>query len=175
MKSVIIIAWLLFATPAAFGHGDEDHGAPAPTVSQAVAPRAVASSEEFEAVAVLEDGKLLVYLDHFASNAPVFGAKVEIEGGGLKGVATESSPGVYGIAAAALTPARHHLTISIETADSADLLSATLDLAPTPAAAGQPHVHGWSEWLVWLGAGALALLGGVLLAMRRRKHAKGVK
>lgn len=173
MKSVVIIASLLFATPAAFGHGDEDHGAPAPAVSQAVSPRATASSEEFEAVAVLEGGKLLVYLDHFASNAPVGGAKVEIEGGGLKGVAKESSPGVYGIDAAALSPARHPLTIAIETADSADLLSATLDVAPAPA--GLPHAHGWGEWLVWLGAGVLALLGGVLLAMRRRKQAKGIK
>jgi hypothetical protein len=39
---------------AAYAHGDEDHGAPPPPVTQSMAPRAVAATEEFEVVAVLE-------------------------------------------------------------------------------------------------------------------------
>lgn len=174
MKPAVVLASLLLSvTPAAFGHGGEDHGAPAPAVSQAVSPRAAAFSEEFEAVAVLDGRKLVLYLDRFASNEPVAGAKVEIEGGGLKGVAAESSPGVYAIDAAAMTLAKHPLTISIEAGDSADLLLATLDATPTQAAVA--HVHGWSEWAIWLGAAALALAAGGLMAVRRRKNRKGIQ
>jgi len=174
VKPVVALASLLLAvTPAAFGHGDEDHGAPAPAVSQAVSPRAAAFSEEFEAVAVLEGKKLVLYLDRYASNEPVAGAKVEIEGGGLKGVAAESSPGVYAMDAAALTPAKHPLTISIEAGDSVDLLSAVLDTTPPQAAV--THVHTWGEWAVWLGAAALALAAGILVMIRRRGNRKGNK
>lgn len=174
MKPVVVIVALFLAVPlTVFAHGDEDHGTPPPAISQSVAPRAVASSEEFEAVAVLEGKKLVLYLDRFDSNAPVTGAKVEIEGGGLKGDAAETSPGVYAMDAASITPAKHPLTISIEADDSADLLSATLDVASPPV--GVVHAYGWSEWLVWMSAGALALAGGTLLVIRRRKQPKGVK
>lgn len=174
MKPVVIIAVLFISAPlTAFAHGGEDHGAPAPSISSSAAPRAVASSDEFEAVAVLDGKKLVLYLDRFASNAPVVGAKVEIEGGGIKGAAAETSPGVYAMDAASVAPAKHPLTISIEAGDSADLLSATLDVAPPPT--GVVHVHGWSEWLVWLSAGVLVLVGGALWAIRRRKQSKGVK
>ncbi|MBK6639010.1 MAG: hypothetical protein IPG34_15990 [Rhodocyclaceae bacterium] len=35
-------------------------------------------------VTVLADNKLLVYLDRFSSNEPVAGAKLEVEGAGLR-------------------------------------------------------------------------------------------
>ena len=144
---------------------------PAPVPITASAPRAVAATEEFEVVAVLEDKHLRVYVDRYASNEPVAGAKVEVEGAGLQGVAAESAPGVYLMnLAAALPSARHGLTISIEAGDSADLLTATLDtsLAAPPVA----HAHDWSEWIVWGLAALLLLVSGLLLAMRRRKQRK---
>ena len=55
---------------------------PAPVPITASAPRAVAATEEFEVVAVLEDKHLRVYVDRYASNEPVAGAKVEVECGG---------------------------------------------------------------------------------------------
>ena len=174
MKSCLFItAFFLFAPLTIFAHGDEDHGAPAPSVTRSVAPRAVASSEEFEAVAVLEGKKLLLHLDRFASNAPVTGAKVEIEGGGLKGTAAETSPGVYALDAASIAPGKHPLTISIEAGESADLLSATLDIAPAPVGAAQDY--GWSVLMAWMSAGALVLVSGMLWVIRRRKQLKGGK
>lgn len=173
----LIAAWLVFAPLSVHAHGDEDHGAAPPAVSQTLAPRAIASSGAFEAVAVLEGRQLLLYLDRFASNEPVAGAKVEIEGAGLQGVAAETSPGVYAMDAASITPARHALTIFIDAGDSADLLSVTLDVAPPPADA--VHAKGWQawfQWLAWLGAGVLGILGLVaLLPILRRKQAKGGK
>lgn len=171
---ILILAAAIAATAWAGGDSSDGHthAAPEPVPVKAGAPRAAAVSEEFEAVAVLEGKQLLIYLDHYASNAPVGGAKVEIEGGGLQGVAAEIAPGVYAIAADPLGPARHALTIAVETADSADLLTATLDLA---AAAPAVHAHGWSEWASWLVAGAIALVGALLVALRRRKQHKGVQ
>jgi cobalt-zinc-cadmium efflux system membrane fusion protein len=82
----------------------------------------------------------VIYLDSFASNAPVPGAKVEVEGAGLKGVAVEVAPGVYQLPAPALGAGKHALTVSIETADNADLLATTLDVAPRVLTA-RPQAH----------------------------------
>jgi len=165
-----IVAVVLFAMAlSAYGHGDEDHGAAPPPVTQSMAPRAVAATGDFEVVAVLEDKHLVVYVDRFASNEPVTGAKVEIEGGGLLGVAAESAPGTYLLnLAAVMAPAKHGLTISIEAGDSADLLTATLDTSSAAPAAA--HAHYWSEWIVWGLAALLLLASGALLAARRRKR-----
>ncbi|MBI5900318.1 MAG: LPXTG cell wall anchor domain-containing protein [Rhodocyclales bacterium] len=166
------VAIVLFTvTFSAFGHGGEDHGAPPPPVAQAIDPRAAAATEEFEVVTSLEGKKLVVYVDRFASNEPVAQAKVEIEGAGLKGVASEMAPGTYVLdVAPSLPPAKHPLTISIEAGDTVDLLSATLDTSASVA--NVAHSHGWSEWIVWVLAGALLLLTGILFAARRRKRAK---
>lgn len=156
---------------SAFGHGGEDHGAPPAPVAQTVEPRTAAATEEFEVVASLEGKKLVVYVDRFASNEPVAQAKVEIEGAGLKGVATEAAPGTYVLdVAAALPPARHPLTTSVEAGDSLDLLTATLDTSTSVVI--EQHTHGWSEWLVWGVSGTLLLATGILFAVRRHKRAK---
>lgn len=185
MKPVVVIiaSLLLSGAPAAFSHEGEDHGgedhagddrgAPPPALSQALLPRASAASDEFEMVAVLDGKKLVIYLDRFASNEPVTGAKVEVEGGGLAGIAAESAPGIYGIDAAVLTAAKHPLTIAIDAGDSADLLSATLDNSTPPAALA--HDEGWSGWAVGFGAALLGLAGGLLWVIRRKKQSKGVK
>ena len=159
----------LAGTSATFAHGGEDHGAPPPPINTSVAPRATASSEEFEVVTVLADNKLLVYLDRFSSNEPVAGAKLEVEGTGLKGLAEETAPGIYTLAAESVPAAHHPLTISIETTDSADLLTTTLDT--TAGTGAVVHVHTWGERAVWLGAAVLALAAGALLLVRRRKQA----
>lgn len=166
MNPVVIVACLALALPlSALGHGGEDHSTPAPQVSRPVAPRAVAVSEEFEAVVVLEDKQIVLYLDQFASNAPVPGAKVEIEGAGVNAVAAETAPGVYALAAPTLAVGKYPLTITIEAGDSADLLSATLEIAALPVAEEQSVTRGW----LWP-ALMLLLLGPVLWLRRRARQ-----
>lgn len=169
--AVALLSVALTTMNPALGHGGEDHGAPPPPVAQAVEPRTAAATEEFEVVTSLEGKKLVVYVDRFASNEPVAQAKVEIEGAGLTGVASETAPGTYVLdVTTPLPPAKHPLTISVEAGDSVDLLSATLDTsAPVVTEA---HTHGWSEWVVWGISGALLLMTGILFAVRRHKHAK---
>lgn len=167
----------VIASPAWAGGDASDghsHAAPEPVPAVAAAPRAIATTEEFEVVAVVAGKQLTVYIDRFASNEPVAQAKVEVEGAGLKGIASEAAPGTYVMnLAAVIPPGKHPLTISIEAGETADLLAATLDTSL--AASGVVHVHSWSEWIVWIVA-ALLLASGALLAVRRgRRKARGPK
>lgn len=177
MKQVrALLLATVIALPAWAGGDSSDghtHAAPEPIPVVTLSPRAAAATEDFEVVAAIEGKKLVVYLDRFASNEPVTKAVVEVEGGGLKGVAGEIAPGTYALdVATAMSPGKHPLTIAIEAGDTTDLLTTTLDISP--AAAGEEHVHGWSERIVWIVAGLLLLAAGALLAMRRRNKSKGI-
>jgi hypothetical protein len=166
----------VIAFPAWAGGDSSDghtHAAPEPIPVVTLSPRAAAATEDFEVVAAIEGKKLVVYLDRFASNEPVTKAVVEVDGAGLKGVAGEIAPGTYTLdLATAMSPGKHPLTIAIEAGDTTDLLTTTLDISPT--AAGEEHVHGWSERIVWIVAGLLLLTAGAMLAMRRRNKSKGI-
>ncbi len=167
----------LFALPSWAGGDSSDghsHAAPAPVPVTESAPRATAATEEFEVVAALEGKQLVVYVDRFSSNEPVAKAKVEVEGGGLSGLAVEAAPGTYVMDIATPLPAaRHALTISIEAGDSIDLLSAMLDTS-LPVVTDE-HVHGWGERTVWSLAALLLLFSGALLLVRHKKRkAKGI-
>ena len=177
MKQVrALLLATVIALPAWAGGDSSDghtHAAPEPIPVVTLSPRAAAATEDFEVVAAIEGKKLVVYLDRFASNEPVTKAVVEVEGGGLKGVAGEIAPGTYTLdLATAMSPGKHPLTIAIEAGDTTDLLTTTLDISPP--AAGEEHVHGWSERIVWIVAGLLLLAAGALLAMRRRNKSKGI-
>jgi len=180
--SIVVIGAL--GSTVASAHGGEDHGdeAKTPVPTAAVAPRAVAQSEDFELVAVLEDAKpdgrqLSLSLDRFATNEPVVGARLEVEQGGQSITAREISPGLYvvpfGAAANAAPGTKLPLTISIEAGDSADLLAATLDI-PAPSDAADAHAHGRSEIVNWLAGAAIALVAVALLIARCRHQKPGV-
>lgn len=161
MKRTIALLAAATVALAAFASGDSSdghtHAEPAAVATSAMAPRAVASTEEFEVVAVLEGRKLVLYVDRFASNEPVTKAKVEVDGAGLKGVAGEATPGLYVMHfATPLLPGRHPLTIGIEAGDVSDLLTATLDNSQRQG--GAASVDWWRQWYVWISAGALLLL-----------------
>lgn len=175
MKHVrtIFVSMAFLMTALAYAGGDSSdghsHGEVAkPEMTAGIAPRTSAQSDDFELVAVLAEGKLTLYLDRYADNTPVPDAEVEIESGTFKAVAAQLAPGVYSVPGQAFAqPGKHPLTISVQTGDAADLLTATLDLA-LPAA-GVEHAHGWGEWTVWGASGVLLLAGAGLVAVRRRK------
>lgn len=127
------LAWL--ASPAT-GHDGHDHGAPPPPVSVTIAPRADASSADFEIVAVARGDRLTLTLDSFATNAPVHGAQIEIDTplGTQKAVA--EAEGVYGLAAPWLTkPGSYDLAITVQADGLVDVLTATLTI-PAPSGTG---------------------------------------
>lgn len=172
---ICFLALGLALTAAAHGGGDSSDGhthaeAEKPVVSVDVAPRAGAQSEEFELVAVLANKKLTLYLDRYASNAPVADAQIELESGAVKIVAVQSEPGVYVVPGEHFSrPGKYPLVFSIQTAESADLLTATLEVAPPVAGVSKPAVKPQDKRIVWGAAGALLLAGIGVVMMRRRK------
>jgi hypothetical protein len=153
----------------ALAHGDEDHSEPNPVVAAvpmaAQGPRAEAQTDAFELVASLEQDRLVLHIDRFDTNEPVEGAQVEVDTGTMQAKATQSSPGVYWVAQGTLgQPGKHPLTSTIETEDTADLLTATLEVpaapAPTTAAATSLISEPWMAW----GLGGTLLLSGAGLA-----------
>lgn len=173
-------ALALAGAPATLqAHAGEDHGAPPPTAGAPLLPRAASATDEFELVAVLEPQRLVVWLDRQATNEPVAGATVAIEGA-FAGMAAETAPGVYALAlAAAPAPGHHALTLTIEAGATADLLTATLDVPAPPADAvavdgvGAAPVVTLAATLAGLAAAGAAVWAGLARRRSRRAGARG--
>jgi RND family efflux transporter MFP subunit len=156
-------------------HEGHDHEATAPKIAVPAAPRAEATSDEFELVAVAQGGELSVYLDRFASNEPVVNASIELDAPAGRLEAKPAADGTYRAAAAWLTrPGRYDLIATVRKDDVEDVLAFTLDIpAGNPAAtslasaARQSGIH-WNDVLliaVGVAAGAVA---GIIVGRRRR-------
>jgi len=161
---LMLLVWPALALADA-GH---DHGAAPSAVSTTRAPRLEAQSESYELLAVLENGKLTLYLDRFATNEPVSDARIEIESGAFKAVAQPGADGVYTAPGEAFAqPGPYPLVFTIQAADGPDLLNGTLTV---PQPAGQSaHGHDWTEWLVWIASGVVVVFGAAWLLLRRRR------
>jgi len=133
-----VLAVLLFVwSPSdAWGHEGHDHGAPPPPVSKTIAPRAEASSDDFEVVLVARADTLTIHLDAFRTNEPIEGAKLEIDSpaGILIPQPSGKEDGSYVVAAPFLTePGKYDLAITISARDTVDILAATLVIPQEPA------------------------------------------
>ncbi|GJD96953.1 efflux RND transporter periplasmic adaptor subunit [Methylobacterium iners] len=130
---------LLTSLGDAFAHEGHDHAAPSPLVTPAPAsgPRAEAASSRFELVALPRGEVLVLYLDRFATNAPVLEAAVSVETPNGRVAAAPTPDGTYRLAAPWLGRAGHHdLSVSVTEAGETDVLDLALDIpAPAPTAA----------------------------------------
>lgn len=174
-STALLAAWLVVmnSPSPARAHEGHDHGAPVlATPNLPTQPRLVALGDEFELVGVLSPDRLSFYLDDSKSNAPIDGAKLEIYSAAgtpstaISGTATAQGAGTYVLPLKApLAVGKYALTLSIETPDSSDLLSATLDVAPAsaPSLAGATGGgRAFSSFLtVGTAGGALVLLAGL--------------
>jgi cobalt-zinc-cadmium efflux system membrane fusion protein len=160
--------YLMSVSLSVYAHGGEDHSIAAPALSLGVAPNAVAATEEFEIVAVLNAKKLSIYLDNFSSNEPVLKAKIEIEGAGVKAYAKEARPGVYVVDMPMLAPGKYPLTMTLESGEISDLVSLNLEIAAPAKSVG--HDSDWKKSAAWLSTILLPLAGlGIFVARRRKK------
>ncbi len=185
------------AGPGAHGPNGEHLDGPTTTRAASALPRVEAQTETFELVAELRTGELVILVDRFESNEPVLGARLEVESGSLKSLATfRAEQGDYVVADAPLlkalaAPGEHGLVFTLVAGKDSDLLDGTLVTARDGSAAtlaaknGQGHAHstgndehghGHDHGLVraaWIGAGvsALGLIGGIAWWRQRRRPA----
>lgn len=168
--SALAMAGLL-AAEAARAHEGHDHAAELPPLPvQAAGPRMEARSADLELLAVLQGGQLLIYLDHFASNAPVTDAKLELESGDWSAQAEPRPDGTYRVAAGPLAaPGKHPLVVTVEAGELIDLLNGELLVEAPPAA--EPPAAAAASFLspAWMLGGVLiiSVLGVVALRARR--------
>lgn len=190
LLATLMLGTLISSAPV-HAHGDEDHSAPAALTGKTLLPRASAHSEDFEIVAVLETGRLLIFVDRTDSNQPVTQAKLEVEGIGPPAIAAPLSPGVYALALAQpLASGAHALSFTLQTPGNADLLNTSLVVPASPSAAArtalapgetgssaEPGALGWrlpgGAW-PWLGGAALVLAALSALWQRRRPARPGL-
>lgn len=170
MKRQTLIFTLLLVPVLALAHGDEDHGAAAKPASVAdVAPRAEAQTELFELLATAGNGQLTIYIDRYASNEPVTGAKVEVESGDWKAVAPAAGNGSYRVSAPQFAkPGHYPLLFTVAAGADSDLIETTLVVAEAARPAAAAGLPGAGSMWWWVG-GALAALAGISLLLKRRR------
>jgi len=168
----VLMAAALALSPLAQAHEGHDHDAPPAPTSTTALPRAVATSEMFELVAIAGSDKLTVYLDDFHTLAPVTNATVEMDGpaGTVSATATGS---VYELPAPWLAKAgTYALVFSVTTQDGADVLATSLTLPPrqtiSVAQEAQPPLLQGAGVYLTIGAAFLLGLGVSALVARHR-------
>ena len=128
-------------------HEGHSHGTEAPAPPAQAAPRAEAVSTDFELVAVAMGDRVRLYLDRFATNAPVTGADIDVETPDGAVEAKAIGDGVYEIAAPWLARGRRHdLLATVTTGGTTDVLALDLHLPEKPA----PAVAVLAEAPAWL-------------------------
>lgn len=165
-------AGVLVAATATFAFAGEghDHGEAAPAAAGSASPRMSAHSDLFELVGVVDKGQMTVYLDRYATNEPVTGAKIEYESGSNKGVAQPQADGTYLVKFDALAkPGELPFSFTVTAGSDADLLAGELHMEDSHAA----HPEEGPSWARWLGG-----VGGVIAALAvafvlRRKFRTG--
>ncbi|WP_297576725.1 hypothetical protein [uncultured Deefgea sp.] len=167
-KSLLALIFSAMLANAVLAHGDEDHGSAPVVLSRAGLASAETHSAEFALFAQINQQTLQVYLDRYQDNSPVAGAQIEVESGDFKAQLKPISPGVYSVAAPALSSVGEHaLMFTIIAGEQSDLLETTLTVAkPALTPASGPAVSAW-----WWGAGGLLSIGAISLIIARQRRA----
>lgn len=168
MKNIFFTLAMLVSLAAPAWAADEhghDHGAPATAAGPAL-PRFAAVSEAFELVGVVNGKQLAIYLDRFADNSPVEGAKLEMEVGGKKVEVKPHAAGEYeATLAEELKPGITPVTVTLEVKGETDILAGEVDIHEDEHE--EAASTNWKRYAVW-GGGALLALGAATYLARRR-------
>ena len=87
IAAAMLLALVVILTSPKLAIAGDDHGEAVPAAAGTASPRVSSSSDLFELVGIAQGEKLVIYLDRFATNAPVLAAKIEVETGAAKGLA----------------------------------------------------------------------------------------
>lgn len=178
----LLALWLTcgaaLSLPAIAGPG-HDHGDEAPVAAGEASPRITAHSDLFELVGIVEHETMTLYLDRYASNEPVLGAKIEIEAGGAKGVATEQEDGTYVFEHEQFEKEGPlSATFTVSAGEDTDLLAGDVVIGhhdeQGEAEAASAEGHATPTQLALYAGGALALLSVIVFTIQRVRRRKPV-
>ncbi|MFO1425687.1 MAG: HlyD family efflux transporter periplasmic adaptor subunit [Steroidobacteraceae bacterium] len=184
-RGALALAALLCAVPLrAAAHEGHDHAEEAGAAATAALPPSAGSravveltSETYEALLEVRGEHLRLWLDRWASNEPVPGAKIEASIGDAKPVsAHELAPGIYEIEAGHLEPGRgFEIALTIAAAPGDDLLGGTLEIPAEPRTGMLETVGHWvsAGWRWALALAALVLLGLAAARFLRERRTGG--
>ncbi len=128
MAFAMSCAW---AAPGAHGPNGEHLDAQTAATNPSTPRRIETQSEVFELVAQKIGAELIIHVDRYASNEPVLNARLEVESGTLKALASfREASGTYVVDDTALLaklgePGEHALVFTLSTDQDTDLLDAT--------------------------------------------------
>lgn len=195
----VIVSVLCFLIPGGkvFAHGGEDHGGDDHLQTSMISgaegsgsPRITASSDAVELVGVFAQGKLTLFIDDAATNAPLEGLSIEVSADQNSAQAKAIASGEYEVALPWASQSGHYpLTFLLQGSDLTDLLQSTLDtvsatVSETTDKASTEHSDNASrlfgargeQRLMLIGVGLVGLLlGGVLSQIRKRTQMQNNK
>lgn len=165
LLAAIVLTGLVVSPLAAHeGHDHEE----APRTLAPVAPRGEAHAGDFELLAILRDGELVIYLDRFATNEPVLDAEIEALTPAGSEKPTKNADGTYRLPAKWTVKGDHiDLIFTVTAGDASEVLPVTI--AQTAAHTDAPAARGISL-LTATGIAILAALGAfaaAIFVMRR--------
>jgi hypothetical protein len=167
-----------FTTQLAFAGGGHDHGEVKAAAGAPALPRFATQSELFDAVGILNNGELIVFIDRAATNEPVVNATVELESGSTKLIGKfEDKLGEYHFDGKPFAePGEYSVTLTIKAGQDNDLLTADFDVrSADQEATHDAHSHGWQRVAQWSASGLvlaaiLFFLARFVLTKRRNSH-----
>ena len=156
------------AVPAHEGHHEAEPEAVAPAVPPA--PRATLDTPQVELVVQREGADVVLYLDDYATNAPLNGLQLSVRSGTLTQQAAPSGEGTYRIAGDLIDGrGEQPLEITVNGAGVDAQLQAVLPAAVAVDHPGTPEAAPRAAWWIAVVPAVLILLGGGWLLRRRRE------
>lgn len=164
LSFTFLIAGFISVASAHEGHKHENESKPRSNV--AAAPTLTAVSENYELVAIVQDRQMTIYLDQFASNAPIIDADLEFDFSGTVVKATRNPDGTYVATLPKNIDLKRSLpvTVTIVAPTGADLLSGDLVISDA-----EQHSSWISVWAIAALVASIIVLLLAWLAYRRKR------
>lgn len=126
--AVATLATIAFTCQANAGPG-HDHGESVPATAGPASPRLIAVSETYELVGILQDGRLVIYLDRTVDTSPVMQARIEMMIGGETLTPELQPDGTYELSTQIFQQqGSHEVIVTIAEAGLSDLLIGKIDI-----------------------------------------------
>ena len=172
--AIVLVAFFLTLTAlpgSAWAGPGHDHGDAPAAATGSASPRLKTHSDLFELVGVIDKGEMKIYLDRYATNEPVTDAKIEVEVGNIKGIATVQPDGSYSFKNDLFAkPGELAVSFTVLAGKDADLLAGDLKIGnPVDNHADDVASKHWLRSAANAG-GALLLIVIAAAVLRRRKR-----